>query len=280
MRRTATLVGAPSSILVWRLVWRQTRHDVHYTAYYQRLMDKLLLILSSLLMLTSCAEQYNIAGNSNIACLDGRMLYLRVSSSADEPVHRNVTQIVAVCLDSCKVVHGRFNFEGDVDSARMAMLYTGNQCVMPLVLENGKLSIQVDNVTQRVTGGPLNDKLYAFFKKRNRLDNEMWEVQQTTMRLMREGYSPVEIQRRVGKKTKQLAKRTEELETQFVKDNYNNVLGPGFFRLLCSQFPTPVMTEQIQRIVEGAPVHFLSDPFVRAYLQQAQLRMAVQSNNP
>ncbi len=40
------------------------------------------------------------------------------------------------------------------------------------------------------------------------------------------------------------------------------------------------MTEQIQRIVEGAPVHFLSDPFVRAYLQQAQLRMAVQSNNP
>ena len=94
MRRTATLVGAPSSILVWRLVWRQTRHDVHYTAYYQRLMDKLLLILSSLLMLTSCAEQYNIAGNSNIACLDGRMLYLRVSSSADEPVHRNVTQIV------------------------------------------------------------------------------------------------------------------------------------------------------------------------------------------
>ena len=122
MRRTATLVGAPSGILVWRLVWRQTRHDVHYTAYYQRLMDKLLLILSSLLMLTSCAEQYNIAGNSNIACLDGRMLYLRVSSSADEPVHRNVTQIVSVCLDSCKVVHGRFNFEGDVDSARMAML--------------------------------------------------------------------------------------------------------------------------------------------------------------
>ena len=104
-------------------------------------MDKILFILSSLILFTSCAEQYNIAGNSNIACLDGRMLYLRVSS-AEKGQHKDIQQTtISVCLDSCKVVHGRFSFEGDVDSARMAMLYTGNQCVMPLVLENGNLNI-------------------------------------------------------------------------------------------------------------------------------------------
>ena len=65
------------------------------------------------------------------------------------------------------------------------MLYTDNQCVMPVVIENGSLDIQVDNVAQRVTGGPLNDRLYGFFKKRNRIDNEMWELQQKSIRMMR-----------------------------------------------------------------------------------------------
>lgn len=240
-------------------------------------MDKFLLILSSLILFTSCAEQYNIAGNSNIACLDGRMLYLRVSS-AEKGQHNDIQQsTISICLDSCKVVHGRFSFEGDVDSARMAMLYTGNQCVMPLVLENGNLNIQVDNALQRVSGGPLNDKLYTFFKKRGRLDNELWELQQLTLRMMREGYSPSEIQQRVGKKSRRLAQKTEELETRFIMDNYNNVLGPGFFRLLCSQYPTPVMTGQIQRIVKSATAQFMSDPFVSAYVRQAQMRVAIQT---
>lgn len=242
-------------------------------------MDRLLLILSSLLLLTSCAEQYNIAGNSSVQCLDGRMLYLKVSTNNTDnevamtgPAMRNI--------DSCKVVHGRFNFEGDVDTVQMAMLYTGHDCVMPLIIENGNLSIQVDNAQQRVTGGPLNDKLYSFFKKRNRLDNEMWELQQKTIHMMRGGASPEEIERKLGKKAKQLTQKTEELETKFVRENYNNVLGPGFFMLLCSQYPTPIMTSQIHEIIKDAPQGFLNNPFVRHYLNQAQTRMAIQSSAP
>lgn len=233
-------------------------------------MLRFYLFLSSLLVLTSCAEQYNIAGNSSVPCLDGRMLYLRVSPDGG----MQATETTSVTLDSCKVVHGRFNFVGDVDTVRMAMLFTQNQCVMPLVIENGNLSIQVDNVAQRVSGGPLNDKLYTFFKKRNRLDNEMWELQQRTIRMIRDGKTPEEVQRKVGKKAQQLTRQTEELETQFIKENYDNVLGPGFFMLLCSQFPTPIITEQIESIVSGAPSQFLNDPYVRSYLQQARLRMA------
>lgn len=231
-------------------------------------MDKVLLLLSSLLLLTSCAEQYNIAGNSSVSSLDGRMLYLRVSPiEGTETIHTT-----SVCLDSCKVVHGRFNFVGDVDSAMMAMIYTRNQCVMPIVIENGDLNIQVDNVAQRVSGSPLNDKLYNFFKKRNRLDNEMWELQQKSIRMMREGCTPEDIQRKVGKKVERITRRTEELETQFVKENYHNVLGPGFFMLLCSQYPTPIMTEQIKKIIDTAPENFLRNPFVFNYLQRARTR--------
>lgn len=250
-------------------------------AFFDVMMNKVFYILSSLLLLTSCAEQYNIAGNSTLPCLDGKVLYLRVSNDDGQKQQHKKNSVqqetVMICLDSCKVIHGQFRFEGDVDSAMMAMLYTGNDCVMPLVLESGKLNIQVDKATQRVSGSPLNEKLYSFFKKRTRLDREMWELQQATMRMMREGCSPVEIQRKMGKKTKQLAQRTEELETKFVMDNYNNVLGPGYFRLLCSQFPSPIMTDQIRCILKSAPTQFLNDPFVRCYMQQAEMRMSVQS---
>ena len=54
------------------------------------------------------------------------------------------------------------------------------------------------------------------------------------------------------------------------KENYDNPLGPGVFMLMCSQYPSPVMTTQITRIVQAAPLEFLSNPFVKNYLQQAR----------
>lgn len=237
-------------------------------------MQRFFYFLTVLFLLTSCAEQYNIAGNSSVPCLDGQMLYLRVSPEGE----MRATETVGITLDSCKVVHGRFNFVGDVDTIRMGMIFSQNQCVMPIVIENGNLSIQVDNVTQQVSGGPLNDKLYTFFKKRNRLDNEMWEIQRRTIHYIREGNTPEEVNRKIGKKAQQIKAKIEELETQFIKENYDNVLGPGFFMLLCSQYPTPIMTEQIEHIINNAPAPFLNNPYVHNYLQQAHLRMTTPSN--
>ncbi len=234
-------------------------------------MSRLLLILSSLVLLTSCAEQFNIAGNSNVPSLDGRMLYLRVSPDRGGV---KVVRSENFCLDSCKVIHGRFSFIGDVDSTQMAMLYTRDQYIMPLVIENGKLDIQVDNTVQRVTGGPLNDRLYEFFSKRNRLDNEMWELQQKSIKMMREGKKPAEIEHKLGSKAKRLNAKMQDLEIEFVRNNFDNVLGPGFFMLLCNQYPTPILTDQIKAIIKDAPAHFLNDPFVRSYLSEAHYRLA------
>lgn len=239
-------------------------------------MRKLFLLLSSVLILAGCAEQYNIAGSSSVPCLDGRMLYLRVLPS--EGV--TTTYAATRCIDSCMIMHGRFNFEGDMDSAMMAILYTGTQRVMPVVIENANLDVKVDHITPRVSGGPLNDKLYKFFQKKNRLDNELWELQQRSIRMMSEGYPIVEVNRRMAKKTKQLAKRSDELETRFILENADNVLGPGFFMLLCSQYPTPIMTDQIKRIIDQAPHTFMQHPFVRHYVSEAQRRMQMQPTDP
>lgn len=219
-----------------------------------------IFISGILLLLTSCSQQYNIAGNSNLPVMDGRMLYLTISP--DGTVRSNV--------DSCQVVHGRFSFQGDVDSVVWAQLCMGNENVMPVVLENGKVDIFVDNFGQRVKGSPLNNKLAEFWRKKERIDNDIWGVQQQYMRLIREGKSPQEVRKKLSSQTRKLSTRMQDLETKFVQDNYGNVLGTGFFMMICSQYPIPVLTAQIRKILDDAPTSFLCHPFVHNYILETR----------
>lgn len=42
---------------------------------------------------------------------------------------------------------------------------------------------------------------------------------------------------------------------EFISTNYDNVLGPGVFMMLCSSMPYPIMTPQIDEIISNAPLH-------------------------
>ena len=121
-------------------------------------MNKVLYALLSLLALTSCANSYNIQGSSNVSTLDGRKLYLKVLKDNDFK-----------SIDSCDVVHGQFRFAGTLDSTRMANIFMDDESVLPLVLEDGDITIKIDNTQQTVSGTPLNDKLFKFFNKYNQL---------------------------------------------------------------------------------------------------------------
>ena len=223
------------------------------------------IILFSILcaLLASCSEQCNIAGSSTLGSLDGRMLYLRVGANGR----------LASNVDSCEVIHGRFKFFSNVDSVMVAQVYMGNDMIMPVVLENGNLSVVLDHVERRVSGGPLNDKLYKFLQKKERLENQQWELDRRCMRMMHEGHSPEEIQRIIGPKAEKLSKATEDLETRFIIDNFDNPLATGCFMWLFSQYPMPIVTSQIERIIKAAPAHFLRDPFVFNYMHRARLNM-------
>lgn len=223
-------------------------------------MKKLAYIITCVCLFASCAEQCNIAGNSTIGSLDGRMLYLHVSPDGIE----------SHSIDSCEVIHGRFSFSRDIDSIVMAQIYMGEESVMPIMLENGNISIEVNRIGQRATGGPFNDRLYRFVQKKNRLENEQWELDHQCMRMMHEGKSPDEISRVIGPKARKLSKRVEELETKFIMDNYDNPLGPGYFMFLFGQNPRPIMTDQVSRILNQAPTKFLCHPFVNNYVRRAR----------
>lgn len=228
----------------------------------EHMKKHLFYLLAALFSVTSCAEQYNIAGNSSVNSFDGRMLYLQVASGG------NMSRI-----DSCEVVHGQFNFIGMLDSIVMAEICMDNESLMPLVIENCNLSIRVDNLGQHVSGGPLNERLYSFLRQKERLDNEYMELSYKEMRMMMEGVPPSVIAANLRPQAESLSHQIEELETQFIINNYDNVLGPGIFMIICNQYRYPIMTDQIRTIMKNAPKRFKNHPFVKHYVATAQENM-------
>lgn len=213
--------------------------------------------------LVSCAEQYNIQGDSSVSTLDGRMLYLKVFSADDNM--RN--------LDSCEVVHGKFNFMGLMDSTAMGEIYMDNEGFMPIVIENANVSIQINNTEQRVMGGSLNTRLYSFLEAKNRLEEELLDISNEEAEMILSGMNPYMVSKRLSSKSNKVYAAMEELETKFIYNNCNNILGSTYFMFLCNQYPYPIMTEQIKTIVKKSNASFRNIPYVREYIKAAQENM-------
>ncbi len=60
---------------------------------------------------------------------------------------------------------------------------------------------------------------------------------------------------------------------QFIIDNYENVLGPSVFMMMCSTLPYPVMTPQIEDIMRTAPLAFKQNQLIKEFLSKAKENM-------
>ena len=210
------------------------------------------------LILTSCAGSYNVQGSSSVSSLDGSKLYLKA-------IKNNQLKNI----DSCDVVHGQFHFNGVLDTVRMVNLFMDDQSIMPMVLEAGEITIKIDNASQKVGGTPLNDKLYEFLDKHNRLDNQMNELAHKQSRMMLDGIDEAIINEQLSVEAAQIAKEEDKLVTSFIVDNFDNVLGPGVFMMITSGFQYPILTPQIEDIMSKATEKFKNNPYVREYYKTA-----------
>lgn len=235
----------------------------------KRHITKIMWVLGCVLLFSSCSEQYNISGDSSVTTLDGRMLYLKVLS--DNDMMRN--------LDSCEVVHGKFNFMGMVDSTAMGEIYMDNEGVMPIVVENGDVSILINNTEQRVIGGSLNNRLYSFLEEKARTEDEIMNLSNEEAELILSGTDPHTAHARLLEKTNKCYSLLENLETRFIATNCNNILGTTYFMLLCSQYPYPIMTEQIQKILKKSSSSFRKLPYVQNYVHAAKANMKMMKHS-
>ena len=222
-------------------------------------MNKILYTLFVAVTLTSCASSYHVEGTSSVSALDGNKLYLRVFKSGEV---KNI--------DSCDVVHGEFHFAGLLDTVRMANLCMDDESIMPVVIEEGDIVIKIDNASQSVGGTPLNDSLYHFIDKHNQLSNRMNELGHRQSQMLLDGIDEETINQQLSVEAAVISQEEDSLVTHFVIDNFDNVLGPGVFMMITSQYRYPILTPQIEYIMSKATKQFKNDPYVREYYQTAQ----------
>lgn len=222
-------------------------------------MNKIIYAFITLLAITSCANSYNISGTSNISTLDGRMLYLKILKNNE---FKNV--------DSCDVVHGQFHFQGNIDSVRMANIFMDDESVLPLVLENGDISVKIDDAQQVVSGTPLNEKLFGFFKKYQQLQNQQLELVHKHDQAIMNGSDMNVVTNQLNEEAVKLSNQEDKLVTSFVTENFDNVLGPGVFFMITVGNQVPMLSPWIEDIMSKATDNFKNDPYVKEYYEKAQ----------
>jgi hypothetical protein len=216
-------------------------------------MNKILYAFVVLAALTSCAESYNIKGTSSVSLLDGSKLYLKTVKAGE-----------LTSIDSCEVVHGEFKFAGLLDSVSVVNLFMDDRSLdMPVVLEQGDISIRIDEASQKVAGTPLNEKLYEFKEQHDQLVNRMVELSHRDAQMLLDGIDEATIAEEIGRERAHILGEEDSLVTNFVIENCDNVLGPTVFVMMCTSIP------QIEHIMTQATERFKGNPMVQEFYQAA-----------
>lgn len=225
-------------------------------------VNRVLPLLLLLVVFASCSRKYKIEGSSSVTSLDGKMLFLKTLQNGEW-----------VAIDSAEVIHGLFKMDGPADSVVMVTIYMDGEGIMPLVLEKGKIEVSISNSQLLAKGTPLNDKLYEFIDKRNTMEIKIEELERKEARMVLDGANLEDVHAQLTKEGETLIKDMNEYVKQFIIDNYENVLGPSVFMMMCSALPYPVMTPQIEDIMRTAPQVFKESPLVKDFLSKAKENM-------
>lgn len=218
-----------------------------------------LLSAMAVFLMSSCSTTYNIQGTSNISTLDGRMLYLKILKNNE---FKNI--------DSCDVLHGRFQFHGNMDTVRMANIFMENEQLIPIVLEGGEITVKVDDTQMEASGTPLNEKLFAFLKEFNKVTGAQSDLVHRHDQAIMDGSDMNSVLKELQMEDVRLSVMADSLVTSFVTENFDNVLGPGVFFLTTIGYDYPLLTPWVEDIMSKATEKFKNDPYVKDYYAKAQ----------
>ena len=212
-------------------------------------------------ILFSCSDKYVIKGTSSQTILDGKVAYIKHANNGEFEL-----------IDSCKVLHGKFEMTGLVDSIMCVSLFMGEHNCIPIVLEYGDINISFIDSSIKVEGTPLNDKLYSFLASRDSLMLQLAELPSIRNMMIFDGYDMREVSEEIRRSEHELLRAMQSLEKKFVMDNFDNVLGITWFMELCNDATIrngyPSTTPMIEEIYISAPDDFRSHPTISSFMQK------------
>lgn len=240
-------------------------------------MNKIVYALIIVITFSSCAKSYYIEGTSNISNLDGRKLYLK--SVKDKNLFN---------IDSCDVIHGEFVFRGTIDSAKVVQVFMDNINIQfPIVLEEGNITLKLNDASQNVSGTPLNDKLNKFWKRFIQLRNQYTEIDHEETVFLMNGYDEETTNSKLIKKALKVYDTGDKLFTNFITENFDNILAPWAFLIKVTYDMTPnaypiwmneylymnaisQLPSWIEFIMAKAPAKFKKNPMVKDFYTNFQ----------
>ena len=223
------------------------------------------LAIIAMVSITSCTK-YDIIGSSDLQGVDGRMLYLR-TLTGDTPQG----------IDSCDVVHGKFRFNGALDSVQVVMLCMDNNAMMPVVLEDGKIKVEMNAQQLVCRGTPLNDTLTSFTNRYRQLALQMADLEYKQNQAYMNGEDMDEVNRNLSIAEKELLGKEDKLVSNFIADNFDNCLGPYVFLMVTQAYEYPVLTPWIEALMTKATSTFKNHPMIKEYMEAAQHNQDVMS---
>ena len=137
-------------------------------------------------------------------------------------------------VDSTIIANGKFMFEEDIDSTEIFILRTKPELRLHLqellvVKEPGCLVVKIGSVSI-ASGTPLNDSLQRW--KENKM---IFDVALSELRRNYQASDSVE-QARIKQQSDSISARNLEFHFNFVKNNYDNVVGKMVYRMVSSAF--------------------------------------------
>lgn len=169
-------------------------------------------------------------------------------------------------LDSAEIIHGTFRMSGNVDSTKMVVLFMDNRPLGIMVLEKGRISIDINNVDFKVSGTELNDKLYDFTSKKREYENLMNSLDSKLARRVMEGADYDEVKDSISVESGKLISEYDNHIKNFIISNYDNVLSVGVFLLMCYSTPSEALPDSFYLLYEKAPEAFRNNVTVKKYL--------------
>ncbi len=225
-------------------------------------MKKIIPFLFIPMLVAACSSNYVIEGSSVISNLDGKTLFMKVLQGDNW-----------MAIDSSEIIHGNFLLKGHTDSIVMTALFVDDQNLMPLVLENAKMKVALSYAEISARGTQLNDNLYDFLDKKDKLERSMYDLERQEARLVLDGRNIDEVRQELSIEGEKLVVEMDSIVKKMIIDNAENVLGPYVFILLGSSLPYPLLTPQIEDILNDAPYSLKSNNMVKEYINKAKENM-------
>ena len=237
-------------------------------------MHRIVYAIVVITAFASCAGySYHIAGTADGSALgDKQQLYLRTIEGEK-------------AIDSCEVIHGKFHFSGARDSVAMALMYvSGSTAGVPVVLEEGDITVKIGQRAPSIQGTPYNNLLNNFLKSHDSLQYQMEQLRGRLAELphkhsqaIMDGLDMNVVEQEIVQEGRQidmeamvLNAKMDSLMTSAIVDNADNVLGPGIFYLATRNYPYQAMLPWIVEVMSKTGEKFKNDRYVHNYIEQAK----------